>query len=154
MRLTQPLLHDVGARATIYDDAAKQALIVLWEASDRVCGKRLKPLLTLELGSLGLTRALDAVVRRCPTMLGSITINQATNHLLIRHFRARRVRLKEGDTSLAQGKRYLNSIFLQDELVGRRKEILDDFEPAQGFICVFCGALHKPYFFLSNSRRR
>ena len=29
-------------RPTIYDDAAKQALIVLWEASDRVCGKRLK----------------------------------------------------------------------------------------------------------------
>jgi len=32
-------------RPTIYDDAAKQALIVLWEASDRICGKRLKPLL-------------------------------------------------------------------------------------------------------------
>src|SRR2546422_806091 len=31
-------------RPTIYDDAAKRALIVLWEASDRVCGKRLKPL--------------------------------------------------------------------------------------------------------------
>ena len=34
-------------RATIYDDAAKQALIVLWEASDRICGKRLKPLLRI-----------------------------------------------------------------------------------------------------------
>ena len=34
-------------RPTIYDDAAKQALIVLWEASDRVCGKRLKPLLRI-----------------------------------------------------------------------------------------------------------
>jgi hypothetical protein len=27
-------------RARIYDGAARQALIVLWEASDRVCGKR------------------------------------------------------------------------------------------------------------------
>lgn len=28
-------------RLGMYDEAAKQALIVLWEASDRVCGKRL-----------------------------------------------------------------------------------------------------------------
>jgi hypothetical protein len=40
------------ARPTIYDDAAKQALIVLWEASDRVCGKRLKPLLRILLPAL------------------------------------------------------------------------------------------------------
>ena len=39
-------------RRTLYDDAAKQALIVLWEASDRVCGKRLKPLLRILLPSL------------------------------------------------------------------------------------------------------
>jgi integrase-like protein len=39
-------------RPTIYDDAAKQALIVLWEASDRVCGKRLKPLLRILLPAL------------------------------------------------------------------------------------------------------
>jgi hypothetical protein len=31
-------------RPRIYDEAARQALIVLWEASDRVCGKRLKAL--------------------------------------------------------------------------------------------------------------
>lgn len=28
----------------LYDDAVREALIVLWEASDRICGKRLKPL--------------------------------------------------------------------------------------------------------------
>lgn len=39
-------------RPTLYDEAAKQALIVLWEASDRVCGKRLKPLLKILLPSL------------------------------------------------------------------------------------------------------
>jgi hypothetical protein len=39
-------------RPSIYDDAAKQALIVLWEASDRVCGKRLKPLLNILLPAL------------------------------------------------------------------------------------------------------
>ena len=39
-------------RPSLYDEAAKQALIVLWEASDRVCGKRLKPLLKILLPAL------------------------------------------------------------------------------------------------------
>lgn len=42
----------VRVRPTLYDDAAKQALIVLWEASDRVCGKRLKALLKILLPAL------------------------------------------------------------------------------------------------------
>ena len=29
----------------VYDDAVRDALVVLWEASDRICGKRLKPLM-------------------------------------------------------------------------------------------------------------
>ena len=29
----------------IYDEAVKQALIIVWEASDRICSKRLKPLI-------------------------------------------------------------------------------------------------------------
>ena len=32
-------------RGRVYDAAVREALIVLWEASDRVCGKRLRPLL-------------------------------------------------------------------------------------------------------------
>jgi hypothetical protein len=31
-------------RRQIYDEAVRTALVVLWEASDRVCGKRLRPL--------------------------------------------------------------------------------------------------------------
>jgi hypothetical protein len=27
----------------IYDDAVREALIMIWEASDRICGKRLRP---------------------------------------------------------------------------------------------------------------
>src|SRR3954466_9716836 len=34
-----------GRRA--YDDATREALIVIWEASDRVCGKRLRPLVPI-----------------------------------------------------------------------------------------------------------
>ena len=36
-----------AARQRVYDDAFQQALIVLWEAGDRVCGKRLKALIPL-----------------------------------------------------------------------------------------------------------
>ena len=28
----------------VYEDATREALIVIWEASDRICGKRLRPL--------------------------------------------------------------------------------------------------------------
>jgi len=39
-------------RQSLYDDAVRTALIVLWEASDRVCGKRLKALLPILLPAL------------------------------------------------------------------------------------------------------
>lgn len=39
-------------RPSVYDEAARAALIVLWEASDRVCGKRLKALLPILLPAL------------------------------------------------------------------------------------------------------
>src|ERR1700760_4845976 len=40
------------SRPSIYDEAARAALTVLWEASDRVCGKRLKALLPILLPAL------------------------------------------------------------------------------------------------------
>jgi hypothetical protein len=36
----------------VYDAAVREALIVLWEASDRVCGKRLKPLIPILLDAM------------------------------------------------------------------------------------------------------
>jgi hypothetical protein len=39
-------------RPSLYDEAARAALIVLWEASDRVCGKRLKALLPILLPAM------------------------------------------------------------------------------------------------------
>jgi transposase InsO family protein len=39
-------------RARVYDDAIRQALLVLWEASDRICAKRLRPLLPALLAAL------------------------------------------------------------------------------------------------------
>lgn len=39
-------------RASLYDEAVRAALIVLWEASDRVCGMRLKALLPILVPAL------------------------------------------------------------------------------------------------------
>jgi hypothetical protein len=40
------------ARLPVYDAAVREALIVLWEASDRICGKRLQPLLPMLVSAL------------------------------------------------------------------------------------------------------
>jgi hypothetical protein len=39
-------------RRRIYDDAVREALIVVWEASDRICGKRLRPLVPIMLEAM------------------------------------------------------------------------------------------------------
>jgi hypothetical protein len=39
-------------RVRVYDDAVRQALLTLWEASDRVCAKRLRPLLPALIAAL------------------------------------------------------------------------------------------------------
>jgi hypothetical protein len=54
LRANTPVANDapIVARRT-YDEAVRQALIVLWEAADRICGKRLKAILP------GLVAALE-----------------------------------------------------------------------------------------------
>lgn len=39
-------------RRRVYDDAVREALVVLWEASDRICGKRLRPLVPVLVESM------------------------------------------------------------------------------------------------------
>ena len=41
-----------AVRSRVYDEAVRQALIVLWEAGDRFCAKRLKALLPVLIGAL------------------------------------------------------------------------------------------------------
>jgi hypothetical protein len=65
-------------RLRLYDEAVRQALIVLCEASDRVCGKRLKPLLSLLVPALErhghLT--LDKVVREKVFAMSAATMDR------------------------------------------------------------------------------
>ena len=45
----------------IYDEAVREALIVIWEASDRICGKRLRPKVSAMIAS-----SMPAVTNRMP----------------------------------------------------------------------------------------
>src|SRR4051794_23923464 len=50
--LATPRQRQSRQRLLLYDEAVRGALIVLWEASDRICGKRLKALLPILLPAL------------------------------------------------------------------------------------------------------
>jgi hypothetical protein len=62
-----PIASGLGRRARLplYDEAVREAIIVLWEASDRVGGKRLRPLLPLLVSALSVNGhlRLDVTVR-------------------------------------------------------------------------------------------
>lgn len=63
----------------LYDDAVRTALIVVWEASDRICGKRLRqlvPLLVEAMERHGHLR-LDTEVRRQLLTMSAATIDRA-----------------------------------------------------------------------------
>lgn len=63
----------------VYDEAVRAALIVVWEASDRICGKRLKPLLAPMVDAMerhGHVR-LEATVREHLLAMSAATIDRA-----------------------------------------------------------------------------
>src|ERR1700730_16571878 len=65
-------------RKRIYHEAVRQALALLWEAADRICGKRLKALLPVLIESMerhGHLR-LDPVVRSALLDISSATIDR------------------------------------------------------------------------------
>jgi hypothetical protein len=70
--------HRHGGRQPVYDEAVKQTLVVLWEASDRICGKRLKALLPVLLDSLERHKhlQLDASVRDRVLTVSASTIDR------------------------------------------------------------------------------
>lgn len=65
-------------RPSLYDEAARAALIVLWEASGRVCSKRLKALLPILLPALERHGYLkpDATIRSKILAMSAATIDR------------------------------------------------------------------------------
>ena len=70
--------RSAGSRPRIYDEAVRQALVVLWEASDRICGKRLRALLPLLIDALERHGhlQLEAVVREKLHRVSASTIDR------------------------------------------------------------------------------
>ena len=62
----------------VYDQAVREALVVLWEASDRICGKRLKPLIPLLMPAMERHGhlALDGEVRVRLLAISAATIDR------------------------------------------------------------------------------
>jgi hypothetical protein len=65
-------------RPSLYDDASRAALIVLWEASDRVCSKRLKALTPILLTAMERNGhlKLDAGIRAKVLSMSAATIDR------------------------------------------------------------------------------
>jgi hypothetical protein len=70
--------HQTRNRPSLYDEAARGALIVMWEASDRVCGKRLKALLPILLPALERNGhlKLDEAIRAKILAMSAATIDR------------------------------------------------------------------------------
>lgn len=63
----------------VYDDAVRAALVVIWEASDRICGKRLRPLMPILIEAMerhGHLR-LAPVIRERLLAMSAATIDRA-----------------------------------------------------------------------------
>lgn len=79
--LGSELFHDrsMPPRNRLYDEAVRQALIVLWEAGDRVCGKRLKVLIPVLVDAMERHGhlQLDPVVKAKLLQVSAATIDRA-----------------------------------------------------------------------------
>ena len=69
---------EVRLRNRVYDEAVAQALTVLWEAADRVCGKRLKPLIPMLVDAMERHGHLDLdpVIRTKVLQVSAATIDR------------------------------------------------------------------------------
>ena len=69
---------ETRARNRLYDEAVRQALTVLWEAADRVCGKRLKALVPMLVDAMERHGHLDLdpVVKTKVLQVSAATIDR------------------------------------------------------------------------------
>ena len=70
-----------GAKASrrIYDEAVREAIVVLWEASDRICGKRLKALMPTRVEAMERQGhlKLGAEIRAAVLAMSAATIDRS-----------------------------------------------------------------------------
>ena len=68
----------------MYDQATREALIVVWEASDRICGKRLRPLVPIQVSAMERHGHLDLAPE---VLAGLLTMSAATMDRALREAR-------------------------------------------------------------------
>jgi hypothetical protein len=80
------------ARRRIYEEAERNALILLWEAGDRVCGKRLKALMPILLDSMERHGHIELApeIRSKLLSMSAATIDRALQPIRERNGRPRR----------------------------------------------------------------
>ena len=73
--------RDRPVRNRLYDEAVRQALVMLWEAGDRICGKRLKPLIPVLVDAMERHGhlELDPVVKARLLQISAATIDRSLN---------------------------------------------------------------------------
>ena len=71
--------HGLRPGRRVYGDAVREAILLLWEASDRVCGKRLKALLPVLVGAMERHSRLklDPAVRAGVLAMSAATMDRA-----------------------------------------------------------------------------
>ncbi len=79
-------------RRRVYEEAERNALLLLWEAGDRVCGKRLKALLPILLGSMERHGHIDfaSEIRAKLLSMSAATIDRALRPIREQSGRQRR----------------------------------------------------------------
>ena len=69
----------------MYDQATREALIVVWEASDRICGKRLRPLVPILVSAMDRHGHLQLAPK---VLAGLLTMSAATMDRALREARS------------------------------------------------------------------
>jgi hypothetical protein len=78
----QVTTKEARARNRLYDEAVRQALTVLWEAADRVCGKRLKALIPTLVDAMERHDHLDLdpIIKTKVLQVSAATIDRVLAH--------------------------------------------------------------------------
>jgi len=87
-------------------------------------------------------------------MVFGVSIEKTPDHALILGVVLLCLGLEELDATLAQSKRYFDSIIPKDQILRTRKEVGNNFKLSEGLVCVFDFRGHKFAFLFANNRLR
>ena len=87
-------------------------------------------------------------------MVLGVSIEKTPDHSLILGVVLLCLGLEELDATLAQGKRYFDSLIPKDQILRTRKEVGNNLKLSEGLVCVFGFRAHRFAFLFANIRLR